>query len=72
MLTALFVIMMLLVFGKLLTVSFKMTWGLVKIISCLVFLPIVLIAIAASGLLTIAIPVLAVIGIIALVKPQID
>lgn len=72
MLTALFVIMMLLVFGKLLTVSFKMTWGLVKIISCLVFLPIVLIAIAASGLLTIAIPVLAVIGIIALVKPEID
>ena len=46
---------------------FKMTWGIAKVLFTLVFLPFVLIALTIGGLVTIALPLVVVVGIISLV-----
>lgn len=66
MLSVLFMIMMLVVFGKILGFALKATWGITKIIFFIVLLPIVLIALVFMGLLWIAFPVLLMIGIISI------
>ncbi len=66
MLTLLFIICMLGVFGKIFTLVLKGTWGLTKILFSLVFLPVILIGMAVSGLIVIALPILIVIGAAAL------
>ena len=67
MLTLLFLIMMIAVFGKLIVFALKATWGLTKIILTLVFLPIILLFLFIGGLVKIAIPILAIIGLISLI-----
>lgn len=62
----LFIILMIAVFGKLIGLCIKAAWGITRICFRLIFLPIVLIMMAALGFVWIAIPVLFVIGIIAL------
>lgn len=62
----LFVILMIGVFGKLLALSFKAAWGLTKILFHLVFLPVVLIGMVIAGLISLAVPILAIIGLLAL------
>lgn len=69
--TLIFIIMMLLVFGKILTLAIKMAWGITKIVVFVILLPIVLIALVFAGLIYIAIPVLAIIGLVTLIKPHI-
>ena len=64
MLTVLFMIMMLVVFGKMFGFALKATWGITKIIFSIVLLPIFLIALVFMGLMWIALPVLIVIGLI--------
>jgi hypothetical protein len=66
--TLLFVILMFMVFGKLLMFALSAAWGLTKILLHLVFWPVLLIALAFSGLIYIAIIALVVYGIIMLVK----
>lgn len=66
--TILFGILMFLIFGKLALFAFKMAWGVARIVLTIVFLPIILIVMVINGLLTIALPILVVIGIIVLVK----
>lgn len=66
----LFTILMILVFGKVITIAIKATWGIVKICTWLIALPIALLVIAASGLFVVAIPLLAVIGIVGIFKPS--
>ena len=61
MLTLLFGICMLVLFGKLLVFGIRAAWGISKI------LPIILIALVAGGLLYIAFPILIVLGLISLV-----
>lgn len=68
MLTFIFTILMLVVFGKLLIFAIKAAWGITKILLYIVFLPLILIGLAVAGLIYIAIPVLIVVGIISLVK----
>lgn len=65
--TILFYILFLLVFGKLIGFAFRATWGLMKILLYIVFLPLILIGLVFGGLLYIAFPVLIIIGIISLV-----
>lgn len=65
--TLIFVILMLIVFGKLLKFAIKATWGLAKIVCSLVLLPLILIGLALSGLIIIALPVLVIVGIVALI-----
>ena len=67
MLTVLFIVGMIGIFGRLLGFAFQMTWGIVKVLLTLVFLPILLIVMVIGGLIYIALPILAVIGIISLV-----
>lgn len=67
MLTFIFVCLMFGIFGKLIGLAFKMTWGITKVLFTLVFLPVILIALAIGGLVTIALPILIVVGIISLI-----
>ena len=66
MLTLLFVICMFGIFGKLIGLAFKMTWGLAKVLFTLVFLPVILVGLAMGGLLVVAFPLLIVVGIVSL------
>ena len=66
MLTIIFIICMLAVFGKLAVLALRGAWGLTKILFSLIFLPFVLIGLVLKGLIFIALPVLIVIGIVSL------
>ncbi len=68
MISLIFIILMLAVFGKLFGLAIKMTWGIVKVVFSLVFLPIFLIALVVAGLISVAVPILVVIGIIAFIS----
>ncbi|MDY5775938.1 MAG: hypothetical protein ACI4DL_03235 [Lachnospiraceae bacterium] len=67
MLTALFVILMLVVFGKLLVFAIKASWGVIKILFTIIFLPLILIGLVIAGLTSVALPILLVIGVISLI-----
>lgn len=69
MLTLLFICLMLSVFGKLAWVAIKMTWGITKVLFGIVFLPITLIILFVSGLVSLAFPILVILGVIALLTP---
>lgn len=66
MLTLLFAICMLWVFGKLFFFGIKAAWGVSKFLLTLVLLPLSLILMVVGGLLSIAFPILIVVGIISL------
>ena len=70
MLLFIFAILLLAVIGKLIGLAIKATWGITKILFNIVLLPIVLIALVWAGLVYIAIPVLIIVGIVALVVPS--
>lgn len=68
MLTLIFLVLMLAVFGKLLLLSMKAAWGITKILFTLVFLPIGLLLLVFGGMIYLALPILVIIGIVTLVK----
>lgn len=68
MLTLLFTILMIVVFGKLLGFAIRATWGISKILVSFVLLPLFLIGLVLGGLISIAFPILIIIGIISLFK----
>lgn len=70
MLTLLFAICMLWIFGKLFLFALKAAWGISKILLTVVLLPVVLIVMVAGGLLYIAFPILIVIGIASLITSR--
>lgn len=64
----LFVILMFVIFGRLAFFSVKLAWGVGKVLLSLIFLPFILfMVIIFSGLFTVAIPALIVIGILSLI-----
>ena len=65
--TLLFIFLMFGVFGKLIGLAVRATWGITKIFFRLIFLPVVLIGLVLAGLMYIALPLLVVIGIAVLV-----
>ncbi len=67
MLSLIFFICMFGVFGKLFLWGVKAAWGISKFILTIVFLPVILIALVLGGLLSVAFPLLLVIGIVGLV-----
>ena len=67
MLSLVFSIMMLVVFGKLLGLAIRASWTVLKIIFTLVFLPVILIGMCVAGMIYIAIPILIVLGIISII-----
>ena len=68
MLTIIFWILMLAVFGKLLVFGIKVGWGIMKILLTVGFLPVIMTGMVLGGLLSLAFPILIVVGIIALIK----
>ena len=66
MLTLFFIICMFAVFGRIAGLALRGAWGLTKILFGLVFLPVVLIGMAVSGLIVIALPALILFGIVLL------
>lgn len=70
MLTLIFVILMIAVFWKLVSLAFLATWGIAKVLFSFVFFPIlfiILIGLLIGGLVYIALPILIIVGIVALV-----
>ena len=67
MLTLLFIILMFGIFGKMIGLAFRATWGITKIFFRLIFLPLVLIGLVLGGLIYIAVPVFVIVGIILMV-----
>ena len=66
MLELIFTILMFVVFGKILIFALRATWGITKILFSVVLLPIILIILVLSGLITLALPILIVVGIVSL------
>lgn len=66
MLSLIFWIMMLLIFGNVLMFAIKAAWGISKVICTVVLLPLVLVVMVLAGLIKLAFPILAVIGLISL------
>ena len=66
MLELLFSIMMIVIFGKLFIFSVKAAWGVTKILVTVVFLPLILIGLLVGGLVSIAFPILLVVGVFSL------
>lgn len=64
MLTFIFLILMFAIFGKLIFFAFRAAWGITKILFTLVLLPVILIGLVFGGLISIALPLLMIIGII--------
>jgi hypothetical protein len=67
MLILLFTVMMISVFGRLLIWGIRAAWGIGKMIFSLIILPIVLIGLACTGMIYIALVVLIVCGIVTFV-----
>jgi len=68
MFTFVFLICMFGIFGRLIGFAFDMAWGLTKVLFTLVFLPLIILFFLFKGLLYIAIPILAVVGLATLFK----
>ena len=54
------------VFGKLFIFGVKAAWGISKLLLTVVFLPLILVGMVIGGLMSIAFPILIVVGIVAL------
>ena len=67
MLSLLFTICMIWVFGKLFVFGLKAAWGISKFLVTVVLLPLVLIVMVVGGLIYIAFPILLIVGIATLV-----
>lgn len=68
MLTLLFVMLLLTIFGKLLIFAIKAAWGITKILLNIVLLPLIIIGMFAGGLTYLALIVLAIVGLVSLIK----
>ena len=66
MLTLILLIVMFSIFGGLLKFTAKLTWKVAKFLLVLLFLPLILVAIVLGSVFVAAIPVLAIIGVVAL------
>ena len=72
MITLIFSILMIAVFGRLLMFAIRLAWDALKVVLGLVFLPAALIFIFIKGLFALAFPILIIVGIISLIAPRKD
>lgn len=66
MVSALFAVCMILIFGKWFLFGIKAAWGISKFLLTVVLLPIALVVMVIGGLITFAFPILILIGIVGL------
>lgn len=64
----LFYVLLVLIFGRLMVFSIRLTWSITKVLLVLIFLPLILIGAVLAGLISLALPALIVIGIISLIR----
>ena len=64
----LFYVLLVLIFGRLMVFSIRLTWSITKVLLILIFLPLILIGAVIAGLISLALPALIVIGIISLIR----
>lgn len=62
-----FIVLMFMIFGRLAYYAVCLTWGFSKVLLTLIFLPFTLFVAIIGGLISFALPVLAVIGILSLI-----
>ena len=67
MITILFYILFFMVFGKMIGFAFRATWGLLKVLLFIVFLPLILVGMVVGGLVYIALPILLIVGLVSLI-----
>ena len=72
MLTLIFLVMMILVFGKILGFAIRAAWDVSKIVCTVVFLPLLLVGLVLIGLVKIALPILLIVGGVSLLLPKIN
>lgn len=70
MLTIIFAILMIAVFGKLIIFAVKAAWGISKILLTVVLLPAILIVLVVGGLIYVALPLVLIIGAVSLVTAR--
>lgn len=68
MLTLIFVILMIVVFGKMIVVAIKAAWGISKVLCSIVLLPLALIILVLKGLVQVALPILLIVGVVSLIS----
>ncbi len=68
MMTILFFILFFMIFGKLVGFAFRATWGIMKVMLYIVFLPVTLVGMMMGGFIYIALPILLVVGLLSLLK----
>ena len=68
MMTLIFFILAIAVFGNLLRLAIHMAWGLTTLVCSFLILPIILIALVFGGLLYLAFPILVIVGLVSLFK----
>ncbi len=66
MLTFIALILFVAVFGRLLLFAIKLGWGIIKFVGFLVFLPAIILGLILTGIVSVAIPAMLVIGLISL------
>ncbi len=67
MLTILFMILLLSVFGKMIELALRATWGITKVFFTIIFLPVTLILLVGAGFIYLALPILIIVGLASLV-----
>lgn len=66
MMSLLFIILFVYIFGKLAGFALRATWSIMKVVFFFIFLPFALVSLVLGGLLYVALPILVFIGIISL------
>lgn len=64
MFTVFMVILMIWIFGKLLVISLRASWRILRILFTVIFLPLILVGLLVAGILSVAFPLLLVLGAI--------
>lgn len=67
MLGILFWILFIMIFGRIILFAFKAAWGITKVLFTIVIFPLVLVGMVVSGLLSLALPLLLIGGVVALI-----
>ena len=68
MMTILFFILFFMIFGKLVGFAFRATWGIMKVMLYIVFLPVIQLGMVMGGLIYIALPILLIVGLLSVLK----
>jgi len=64
MLTLIFIILMIALFAELIGLAVRLAWGILKVVGVVIFWPLILIGLAAAGLIYVALPLLLVTAVV--------